>query len=381
MAAASPARAISAGWLRPIWSGSTSRWMRRWPLVRFMPWPRVPTASTTSAASMSGWTRRLTQAVPTESGLRSSMAPLPSRVVTTGDCNSSTTARNPSVAPPSTTPPPAMTTGLFDAASRSAAWSTTSGSAATGATSRPPEQRDLLALDEGLGWDLDLGRAGAAARHFEEGPPHRGGDGVGLEHALGPLGDGADQVELVVDVVEQAEVLADAVPVDLAGQKEHRGGAGIGGGQAGGRVVDPDTGDDHGHPGASRGAGVAVGHVGGALLVAGHDVADLGRVDQGVEGRHELVAGEPEDHLDPLVDQLAGQGLAPGHGGGFARGLCGGVAHGLVHHSRRAAATSIAKRSQCTGGPPPPKVGDGHRLGGLTARREGRTPQCCRDGG
>ena len=152
---------------------------------------------------------------------------------------------------------------------------------------------------------------------------------MGLEHPLGPLGNGPDHLQLVVDVVEQAEVLADAVPVDLAGQKEHRGGAGIGGGQPGGRVVDPDTGDDHGHPRAARGTGVPVGHVGGALLVAGHDVADLGRVDQGVECCHELVAGEAEDHLDTLVDQLAGQGLAPGHGDGCARGSCGGVAHGL----------------------------------------------------
>ena len=241
-----------------------------------------------------------------------------------------------------------MTTGLVEDANRSAARSTDAGSAATGATSLRAEQGDLFALDEGLGGDLDLGRAGAAARHFEEGLAHRGGDGLGLEDPLGPLGDGADHVELVVDVVEQAEVLADAVPVDLAGQKEDRGGAGIGGGQAGGRVVDPDTGDDHGHPRATRGAGVAVGHVRRPLLVAGHDVADLGRVDQGVEGRHELVAREAEDHLDPLVDQLAGQGLAPGHGDGCARGLCGGIAHGLDHQSRRAAATSIAKRSQCT---------------------------------
>jgi hypothetical protein len=185
---------------------------------------------------------------------------------------------------------------------------------------------------------------------------HGARDGVGFEHPLGPLGDGADHVELVVDVVEQAEVLADAPAVDLAGQKEDRGGAGIGGGQAGGRVVHPDAGDDHRHPRAPRGTGVAVGHVRRALLVAGDDVTDLGRIDQGVEGRHELVARKAEHHLDTLVDQLAGQGLAPGHGGGCARGLCGGIAHGLVHHSRRAAATSIAKTSQCSGGPARLKV-------------------------
>jgi hypothetical protein len=236
---------------------------------------------------------------------------------------------------------------------------------------RPDQQRDLFALDESLGWNFNLSRAGSTARHFEESPPHRGGDGMRLQDPLGPLGDGTDHVELVVDVVEQTEVLADAMTVDLAGQEEHRGGAGVGSGQAGGRVVDADTGDDHGHSRASRGAGVAVSHVRSALLVAGHDVTDLRCVDQGVECRHELVARETEDHLDPLVDQLAGQRLTSGHGGGCARGLCGGIAHRLVHHSGRMAATWIMKGSQCSGGPAPPKV-DGVTWWACSQTGEGR---------
>ena len=71
-----------------------------------------------------------------------------------------------------------------------------------------------------------------------------------------------------------------------------------------GRVVDADAGDDHRHAGPAADAGVAVGHVGGALLVAGGDVADVGLVVERVEGDHQLVAGQPEDDLDALAAEL-----------------------------------------------------------------------------
>jgi deazaflavin-dependent oxidoreductase (nitroreductase family) len=52
--------------------------------------------------------------------------------------------------------------------------------------------------------------------------------------------------------------------------------------------------------------------------VPGDDVADLGHVDEGVEGGHELVAGQSEDDLDPLRPQLPREGGATcqrlGHG-------------------------------------------------------------------
>ena len=78
-------------------------------------------------------------------------------------------------------------------------------------------------------------------------------------------------------------------------------------------VVHADAGDDHGHAGTARRAGVPVGHVRGGLLVAGDDVADLGHVDERVERGHELVAGETEDDLDALRAELARERGTTGH--------------------------------------------------------------------
>ena len=53
----------------------------------------------------------------------------------------------------------------------------------------------------------------------------------------GQLGHRAHDVELFVDLVEQAHVLGDAVLLDLARQQKHRRGAGPGRRQAGPGVV------------------------------------------------------------------------------------------------------------------------------------------------
>ena len=78
-------------------------------------------------------------------------------------------------------------------------------------------------------------------------------------------------------------------------------------------VVHPDAGHDHRDAGTPARARVPVGHVGGGLLVAGHDVADLGYVDERVERGHQLVAGETEDHLDALRAELARERGTAGH--------------------------------------------------------------------
>ena len=64
-------------------------------------------------------------------------------------------------------------------------------------------------------------------------------------------------------------------------------------------------------PGLPGRAGVAVGHVGRALLVAHEDQLDL-RVDQGVEDRDRGAAREPEDQLDPLALQALHELLGAG---------------------------------------------------------------------
>jgi hypothetical protein len=66
-----------------------------------------------------------------------------------------------------------------------------------------------------------VGRARPAGGHDHEGLVDRGRQAVGLEHAGGVLRDRPHDVELVVDVVEETEVLADAGPVHLAGEEQH----------------------------------------------------------------------------------------------------------------------------------------------------------------
>jgi hypothetical protein len=49
--------------------------------------------------------------------------------------------------------------------------------------------------------------------------------------------------------------------------------------------------------------------------MASHDVTDLRNVDEGVQGRHQLVAWEPEYDLDTFGSQLPHQCRAAGHVG------------------------------------------------------------------
>ena len=79
------------------------------------------------------------------------------------------------------------------------------------------------------------------------------------------------------------------------------------------RLVAPGPAGGQAHADLAGGAGVAVGHVGGALLVAGQDEAD-GRVVEHVEDRHDGRPGVAEDHLHALLAQAAlpGRGLRTG---------------------------------------------------------------------
>ena len=89
---------------------------------------------------------------------------------------------------------------------------------------------------------------------------HRAGDLAGLEHALLPRGDRADEVELVVDLVEEPEVAADAVPVDLTCDQQDGGGRRPRRREARAGVVDADAGDDERDARPARRTRVPVGH-------------------------------------------------------------------------------------------------------------------------
>ena len=98
-------------------------------------------------------------------------------------------------------------------------------------------------------------------------------------------------VELVVDLVEQPDVLADAVLRDLAGDHEHGGGRRVGGAEAGGGVEEPGPGHHERGAEAAARPRVAVRHVAGRLLVTRHHEANAGLVSQRGEHAVELHAG------------------------------------------------------------------------------------------
>ena len=138
---------------------------------------------------------------------------------------------------------------------------------------------------------------------------------LGGHDAADVLGDGTDGVLLVVDLVEHAAVHADEVALDLAADDEDGRRRGVGGAESGGGVEQAGSGNHQGGADFAAGAGVAVGHVGGGLLVAGGDEPDAGHVVEGVESVVKLHAGESEYHAHAFEVQRTHQGLAAGHRG------------------------------------------------------------------
>ena len=258
----------------------------------------------------------MTHIVPTDSGLRSSIAPLPSRVVTTGACRSSATAVSSALASsPSTTPPPAKISGRSAAASSAAARRHRVG--IRGLARRRARRRassHRRGLGERLGRHLDLDRSGPAASQPGERLVHRAGDLVGLERALLPLGDRADEVELVVRPRAAAR---DAWPMPWRFTWPAMSSTGDDAAYAVARpapaLYTPTPGTTNATPGRPPRARVAVGHVGGGLLVARGDEADRRLVVEPVERVHELVARQTEDVLHALAHELARERLPAGH--------------------------------------------------------------------
>ena len=177
------------------------------------------------------------------------------------------------------------------------------------------DQRDRARVGHGLGRHLDLHGTGPAGLELAECLVDGLGGFLGGHDAADVLGDGADGVLLVVDLVEHATVHADEVALDLAADDEDGRGRGVGGAESGGCVEQAGSGDHEGGADLSAGAGVAVGHVGGGLLVAGGDEPDAGHVVERIEGMVELHAGESENHADAFEVQRTHQGLAAGHRG------------------------------------------------------------------
>ena len=160
---------------------------------------------------------------------------------------------------------------------------------------------------------LELHRARAAAGELIHGRAHGGGHLGHLEHAAAPLGDGADALELVVDLVQHADVLADLRLRDLTRQHEHRRGAGVRGAEAGGRVEQARPRHHEGGADPAARARVAVRHVRGRLLVPGLDEADVRLLAQRRHYPVELHAGKTEHDADALTMELLDECFAAGH--------------------------------------------------------------------
>ena len=106
---------------------------------------------------------------------------------------------------------------------------------------------------------------------------------------------------------------ADEVGADLAGDGYQGDRVHIGVGDAGDQVgrAGPAGGDADAH--LARGAGIAVGRMHGALLVAHQDVAQPLGIEQGVVERDDHPAGEAEEHLAALGFQGGDDGLRTLH--------------------------------------------------------------------
>jgi hypothetical protein len=131
-----------------------------------------------------------------------------------------------------------------------------------------------------------------------------------FQHAAAPLRDARDGVHLVVDLVEHADVAADAAARDLAGDHEHGRRGGVRGAEPGRGVQQARSRHDERGADAAAGPRVAVGHVRRRLLVARRDEPDRRLVPEAGDGAVELHARETEHHADAFARQLLGQGFA-----------------------------------------------------------------------
>ena len=98
-------------------------------------------------------------------------------------------------------------------------------------------------------------------------------------------------------------VLADGVAGYLAGDEHGRHGVHLGGGDAGDEVGSAGAGGAEGDADASGGACIAVGGVGGALLVAHEDVPELRVFGEVLVEGENSAAGDAEDNLHALTDE------------------------------------------------------------------------------
>ena len=170
---------------------------------------------------------------------------------------------------------------------------------------RPLElARALLAV---LG-EVDEHRAGPAGAGDVERLAHGGGDVLGVRHQVVVLGDRQGDAG---DVGFLEGVRADQLAAHLAGDADDRGAVHHRRGDAGHQVGGAGARGRDRHADLAGGAGVAVGHVGGALLVPDQDVTD-GVVEHRVVGGEDRPARIPEHARHAFADERFPEDLCAG---------------------------------------------------------------------
>ena len=134
-------------------------------------------------------------------------------------------------------------------------------------------QRLVVALGAGhVPGDVDDHRTGAAAAGQREGLPHCVRQLCHIPHQIGGFRNrhrNAGNVHLL------KRIPADEVLGHVAGDKDHRGGIHVRGGDAGCQVRGAGTGGGEAHAHLAGAAGVAVRRVGGPLLMGSQNMGDL----------------------------------------------------------------------------------------------------------
>ena len=97
----------------------------------------------------------------------------------------------------------------------------------------------------------------------------------GIVDALAPLGDGPDNIDLVINLMQGATITANVITFDLPGQEQHWRRGSIRCSQRRTGVLDAWARHDEGHTRLPSHARIAIGHIRrGLLMPHGHD-ADI----------------------------------------------------------------------------------------------------------
>ncbi len=167
--------------------------------------------------------------------------------------------------------------------------------------------RPRLLLERVLG-DVHVDRAGPTGPGDVEGLGDDAREVVGIAHEVVVLGHRqGDAVD--VDLLER--VLAEEGGRHVPGDGDHRDGIQQGGPDAGDQVGRAGTGRAHAHADPAGDAGVAVGGMRPALLVADEHVAQFRVVAQHVIQREDHAARVAEEDVDTLAQERLAQDVRP----------------------------------------------------------------------